>query len=103
MNYDFKDKSETYLHYCAKMLIADKLKSQFLRVAIEEKFYSNGKILFIADIACYDENGLHSIYEIYHSHLLDCEKIKKIFQYQKENKHIFKIYELQALTVLLTI
>ena len=98
--FKYKDKDESYLHFCAKIVKAETLRKEFLKVVIEEKFFDNGKISFITDIACYDENGLKCVYEIYHTHSIDLTKIKKMLQYMKINNHSFEIYELQATRIL---
>jgi len=87
---------ESFKHKYAKWLLRKWLLDKFIRVDFEKKFLLNGVWLFVADLACYDENGLNCIYEVCHTNFLDETKLNKIYDYQYVNKIYFKIYEINA-------
>lgn len=91
---------ESYMHLFAKNLLAMWLKDDYLKVAKEEKFYLDGRILFIADIACFDENGIKTLYEVFHKHEIDYKKLACIQYYEYINDIKLEIYEVSAKVIL---
>jgi len=66
--------NESYLHIHAKRVLADWLHDEYERIVDEEQFCVYGSVWFIADLACYDNDGLKDIYEIVHTSDVDIWK-----------------------------
>ena len=94
---------ESYKHLFAKNMLAEWLMTNYLRVETEVKFCDQGEIFFIADIACYTEDGLTDIFEVVHKNGLDYRKLNIIQYYQYINRHYFNVWEVQAETILVQI
>lgn len=86
---------ESYKHKIAKLLLARWLRSEY-ETRTEVKFYSGHRILFIADIVCYDRNEPFAIYEITHKHGIDFLKLSRIQQWSYRNSLQLQVYEVQA-------
>lgn len=87
---------ESYKHKLAKKVLMDWLKSDFVRITPEEKFFMNGELSFITDLTCYSEDGINTIYEILNKHELDNEKLNKMQQYFYYNDIQVNVFEIQA-------
>ncbi len=96
MNQSVRSKKESYKHYTAKILLAEWLREDYLRVDIESPFCMEGMVLFVPDITCYDYNGLNCIYEVEHKSGLTGHKLGMIQYYQHATGHYFPVYEVSA-------
>lgn len=95
----FKDKSESYKHYYAKLVLKNWLHVNYLAVRIEEKFITNFGIR-IPDLSCYTENGISSVYEIVNKSPVTDEKKWFYIQYMRYLKVQFPVYEVDSNWVL---
>ena len=87
---------ESYSHKYAKQILAEWLKNDYLRIDFEVQFCFEGRIYFIPDLVCYDENGISAIYEIVNKHELDAKKLSRMQFYFYISDTNIKIYEISS-------
>jgi hypothetical protein len=88
--------NESYLHLHAKRVLADWLSSEYIRIVDEERFMMNGRLWFVTDLACYNENGLKDIYEIVHTHDVDVWKQWRMYYFFMIHKWDVNVFRMNA-------
>ena len=61
--------NESGYHLSAKEILA-----KWVGGKVEEKFYIDGKYVFVADVAVYKDGKLDYVYEVYHTHPMTGKK-----------------------------
>ena len=90
---------ESYMHYYAKIVLKEWLQYDFLRIDIEHKLYFHGNTWLISDVVCLTEDGINTIYEIWHKCKLDHNRINKYRIYMQDYfdyEYKFRLYEISA-------
>jgi hypothetical protein len=88
--------NESYLHNNAIRVLNDWIKNDYLRTKIEDKFCMEGRIWFVADLACYNGNGLISIFEVVHTNEVNVFKQYRMWVYFKIHNWNVNVYRIEA-------
>jgi hypothetical protein len=91
----FKE-NESYLHKLAKVVLADWLKDDFIRIEPERMFCMNGEFWFATDLTCYTEEGVKVMYEIVHTHDIDLLKLWRMDLFLRTHNWNVTVYRIDA-------
>lgn len=84
-------KNESGYHESAKEILA-----AWVNGKVERKFYADGKIAFVADVAVYKNGKLDFLYEVVHTHPMTGYKLGMIQLYCYRNVAQITVFEVSS-------